>query len=242
MYFSIDQWRAWAPGLERAADWNAGMTALPTASVDDALPSVSFLPALQRRRLGALGRMLVHVAWPLAEGQPPMPLVFVSRHGETPRTLAVLQTLATNEPLSPTQFSLSVHNAIIGQWSILRGDTSEMTALASEGDGLEHGLLEALSLLAEGAPSVLLVVAEEAPPQLYRPFINDLPCAYALALRLVRGRDWQLQLGSADGPRAAWPHGFSLLQALTEDFSGAASGTFTHYWNSRKWTWSRNKG
>jgi hypothetical protein len=242
MYFSIDQWRAWAPGLESAADWNAWLAAQPAASPGGALPSVSFLPAMQRRRLSALGRMLFHVAWPLAEGQPPMPLVFVSRHGETPRTLAVLQALATDEPLSPTQFSLSVHNAIIGQWSILRGDTSEMTALAGDGDGLEHGLLEALSLLDEGAPSVLLVVAEEAPPQLYRPFIDDVPCAYALALRLVRGRDWQLQLGSADGPRAAWPHGFSLLQALTEGSSGAASGAFTHYWNNRQWTWSRNKG
>jgi hypothetical protein len=242
MHFSIDQWRAWAPGLESAADWNAWLAAQPAAAPGGEIPSVSFLPALQRRRLGALGRMLFHVAWPLAEGQPPMPLVFVSRHGETPRTLAVLQALATDEPLSPTQFSLSVHNAIIGQWSILRGDNSEMTALAGEGDGLEHGLLEALSLLEEGASSVLLVVAEEAQPELYAPFIDDVPCAYALALRLVPGRDWQLQLGSGSGPRAPWPHSFSLLQALTDNSSSAASGSFTHYWNIRRWTWSRNKG
>lgn len=242
MYFSIDQWRAWAPGLESVADWNAWLAkpASPLFSTD--LPSVSFLPAMQRRRLSALGRMLFHVAWPLAEGQPPMPLVFVSRHGETPRTLAILQALAADEPLSPTQFSLSVHNAIIGQWSILRGDSSEMTSLAGEGDGLEHGLLEALSLLNEGASSVLLVVAEEAQPELYAPFITDVPCGYALALRLVPGRDWQLQLGSADGPKAGWPHAFSLLQVLTDDSSSAASGSFTHFWNSRQWTWSRNKG
>ena len=242
MYFSIDQWCAWAPGLESAADWNLWLAAQPAALPAGALPSVSFLPAMQRRRLGALGRMLFHVAWPLAEGQPAMPLVFVSRHGETPRTLAVLQALAADEPLSPTQFSLSVHNAIIGQWSILRADTSEMTALAGEGDGLEHGVLEALSLLAEGASSVLLVVAEEAPPHLYRCFIDDVPCAYALALRLVPGRDWQLQLGTGQGPRAPWPHGFSLLQALTDGPSAAPLRTFTHYWNSRQWTWSRNKG
>lgn len=242
MYFSIDQWRAWAPGLESAADWNTWLATLSSISPIGELPSVSFLPALQRRRLSALGRMLFHVAWPLAEGQPPMPLVFVSRHGETPRTLAILQALAADESLSPTQFSLSVHNAIIGQWSILRGDSSEMSALAGEGDGLEHGLLEALSLLNEGASSVLLVMAEEAQPQLYAPFITDVPCAYALALRLVPGRDWQLQLGIADGPKAGWPHAFSLLRALTESSSGTASGCFTHFWNSRQWTWSRNKG
>jgi hypothetical protein len=242
MHFSIEQWRAWAPGLESAADWNVWLTAQPAASPGGALPSVSFLPALQRRRLGALGRMFLHVAWPLAEGQPPMPLVFVSRHGETPRTLAVLQTLATDEALSPTQFSLSVHNAIVGQWSILRGDHSEMTALAGEGDGLEHGVLEALSLLAEGAPSVLLVIAEEQPPALYQPFIADLPCAYALALRLVPGRDWRLQLDRAAGPSAAWPHAFSLLRALTDDAANAAAGAFTHYCHGRQWTWSCSRG
>lgn len=241
MYFSIDQWRAWAPGLESAADWNAWLAAQPQAAPEGALPSVSFLPALQRRRLSALGRMLLHVAWPLAEGQPPMPMVFVSRHGETPRTLAVLQALATDEPLSPTQFSLSVHNAIIGQWSILRADNSEMTALAGEGDGLEHGMLEAMSLLAEGAPAVLLVVAEEAPPAFYTPFITDVPCAYALALRLVPGQDWQLQLGAAQGPRAAWPHAFSLLQALTDGVSGALPRSFTHLCNGRQWRWLCSK-
>jgi hypothetical protein len=241
MYFSIDQWRAWAPGLESAADWNAGLAAPALPLSDAELPAVSFLPAMQRRRLSTLGRMLLHVSWPLAEGQPPMPLVFVSRHGETPRTLAILQALGADEPLSPTQFSLSVHNAIIGQWSILRGDSSEMTALAGEGDGLENGVLEALSLLAEGAPAVLLVVAEEAQPALYAPFIDDVPCAYALALRLVPGRDWQLQLASADGARAGWPHAFSLLQALTAASSSAAASGFTHYWNRRQWTWSRNK-
>jgi hypothetical protein len=241
MYFSIDQWRAWAPGLESAGDWHAWL-ATPAAPLPVAtLPSVNFLPAIQRRRLSGLGRMLMHVAWPLAEERPNMPLVFVSRHGETSRTLSVLQALAADEPLSPTQFSLSVHNAIIGQWSILRADNSEMTALAGAEDGLEHGVLEALSLLAEGAPEVLLVLVEEAPPALYAPSIADVPCSYALALRLVPGSDWRLQLGSAVGPSAQWPHAFSLLQTLTAGAGGAPLAGFTHFCQSRQWTWSCNK-
>ena len=134
--FRIEQWRAWAPGLDSAADWHAWQQA-PFAPRDSGeQPDVSFLPALQRRRLSRLARMAFHVAWPLADAAGPLPLVFASRHGETPRTLAILSDLAHDEPLSPTQFSLSVHNAIIGLWSIQRGDTSEMTALAAEGDGI----------------------------------------------------------------------------------------------------------
>src|SRR3546814_5162872 len=90
---------------------------------------------------------------PRAEGRPDLPLVFISRHGETPRTFEILKDLAADQPLSPTQFSLSVHNAVIGLWSIMRGETSEMTALAATGDGLEHGVLEAVALLNEGSPA-----------------------------------------------------------------------------------------
>lgn len=233
MHFRIDQWRAWAPGLDSTDDWLAWSKAPERLSDTGTQPDVSFLPALQRRRLSRLARMVFQVAWPLAEGHTALPLVYVSRHGETPRSLSILQDLAAAEPLSPTQFSLSVHNAIIGQWSILRGDTSEMTALAGEGDGLEMAMLEAATLLADGAPAVLLVIGEEAQPDLYAPFIDDVPFPYALALLLVPGEEWNLQLRTGTGPRAAWPHPLSLIQALC---NGCA--TLEHSWKERQWTWS----
>lgn len=163
--FNIAQWRAWAPGLESADDWRAWCRAPVVLASSDVAPDVSFLPAMQRRRLSRLARMAFSVGWPLAEGLQRLPLVFISRHGETPRTLDILSDLANDQPLSPTQFSLSVHNAVIGLWSILRNETSEMTALAAAGDGLEHGMLEAAALLNEGAPAVLLVISEEQPPR-----------------------------------------------------------------------------
>lgn len=234
MHFRIDQWRAWAPGLDNTDKWLAWSRA-PECLLDTGeQPDVSFLPALQRRRLSRLARMVFQVGWPLAEGHSELPLVYISRHGETPRSLSILQDLAATEPLSPTQFSLSVHNAIIGQWSILRADTSEMTALAGEGDGLEMGMLEAATLLAEGAPAVLLMIGEEAQPALYAPFIEDVPFPYALALLLVPGDDWNLQLHKGTGARAAWPHPLSLIQNLCNGCE-----TLEHTWKERQWTWSR---
>ena len=234
MHFRIDQWRAWAPGLDSTDDWLAWSKAPSRLDDSGEQPDVSFLPALQRRRLSRLARMAMHVAWPLAEQHGALPLIFASRHGETPRTLSILQDLAVNEPLSPTQFSLSVHNAIIGQWSILRGDTSEMTAMAAEGDGLEAAVLEAAALLAEGAPAVLLMIAEETQPALYAPFIDDVPFPYALALLLVPGDDWSLQLRPNSAPRTPWPHPLSLIQGLCQD-----SATLEHNWKNRQWIWSR---
>ncbi len=244
MFFTIDQWRAWAPGLEQLADWQAWSQQSELPAVSDSLPDVNFLPAMQRRRLSPLARMAFSVAWPLADAHgAPLPLVFVSRHGETPRTFALLSDVSAHEALSPTQFSLSVHNAIIGQWSIMRGDKSEMTALAGEGDGLEHAVLEAQMLLADGAPAVLLVIAEDTPPAAYAQWINDVPFPYAVALLLKPGQDWQLHLQKnstlnetpADTANAEWPHALNLVRAL----SGGGT-TLEHRWRNRQWSWQQN--
>lgn len=238
MRFDIDQWQAWAPGCACHADWSRWALASVWPDAPDAQPDVSFLPAMQRRRLSRLARMVFAVAAPLVEDQPPMPLVYASRHGETTRNFALLSDLAEQQPLSPTQFSLSVHNAIIGLWSIFQGDPSEMTALAAEGDGLEHAFLEAALLLNEGAPAVLLVIAEETPPDAYRPWIDDVQIPYALALRLTAGDTWQLQLQSADEPAvtASAPHALELIRALLDGRS-----QLTHQWKTRRWNWQRTR-
>jgi len=235
--FNIAQWRAWAPGLNTPDDWRQWACAPSAHAACDGTPDVSFLPAMQRRRLGPLARMVFHVGWPLAEGHAAMPLVFMSRHGETPLTYNILRDLAADEPLSPTQFSLSVHNAVIGLWSILRKETSEMTALAAAGDGLEHGLIEAAALLSDGAEAVLLIISEEQPPAAYATYITDIPFSYAVGLVITPGNDWTLALTPATEPQQAspLPHALSLLRVLATEQS-----TCNHVWKRRAWNWQRN--
>ena len=234
--FNIAAWRAWAPGLDSVADWQAWSQQPRLLDTSDSAPDVSFLPAMQRRRLSRLARMAFSVGWPLAEGLEALPLVFVSRHGETPRTFDILSDLGAGQPLSPTQFSLSVHNAVIGLWSIMRGETSEMTALAAAGDGLEHGLIEACALLNEGAPAVLLVITEEQPPEAYARWIDDVPFPYAVGLLLEPGEQWQLSLatGAPSSTGTRWPHALELVRHLLDEHT-----SFQHAWKSRVWNWQR---
>ena len=114
--FNIAQWRAWAPGLDSADDWYAWCRAPVLLPASEASPDVSFLPAMQRRRLSRLARMAFSVGWPLAEGRQDLPLVFISRHGETPRTLDILSDLAAQVTgglgLAP---SANVHP---GEWAL----------------------------------------------------------------------------------------------------------------------------
>lgn len=191
---------------------------------------------MQRRRLSPMARAVFECAWPVAQGQPPMPLVYASRHGETTRNFGLLQSLAAGEPLSPTAFGLSVHNALAGQWSIIRRETTESIALSAEDDGLEHAFLEAGLLLADGHDNVLVVLAEERPPAPYSPWIDDVPFSYAAAFRLRAGADWRLETspGAAAAPRP-WPNALNLLRHLN-----LQTPSWRHANHARQWLWTRS--
>jgi hypothetical protein len=98
-------------------------------------------------------------------------LVFASQHGELGYTIALLRSLAAGEPLSPTVFSLSVHNAAAGLFSTLRADRAESTAVAAGEETLGHALLEAYcQLTLDPRRPVLIVYGDEPLPHEYRAF------------------------------------------------------------------------
>ncbi len=243
----VEQWRAWAPGLNSQQDWHDWAQSPTTVPESAQQPECLSLPPMQRRRLSRLARMTMEVASPLCGEDEQLPFVFGSRHGETTRTLNLLQDVAAEQPLSPTHFGLSVHNAIAGQWSLLRGQRGESVAIAGEADTFEHAMLEAATMLADGAPSVLAVIAEEVPPAAYDGWINDVPFSYAVALRLGRidASDapstqtcWKLSLGRREGEvtTCAWPHALDFLRALH-----SAETSLEHTWKTRQWQWQRTR-
>ena len=236
--FNIAQWHAWAPGITDVDSWRAWARAPYVPSDLGAQPDVGFIPAMQRRRLTRLARMTFAAAWPLAEGRRHIPMVFGSRHGETPLSFELLRTLAQHQPLSPTQFGLSVHNAVAGQWSIQRGDTAQTCAVAGDADTLEHTVIEACGLLHDGADEVIAVLAEDTPAAPYRDRIHDIPFPHAIALRLTPGEDWTLSSTPAPHDAIASPptfgHALLLLHALLADV-----GVWQHTCPPRSWAWQR---
>ncbi|MDF4004543.1 beta-ketoacyl synthase chain length factor [Luteibacter sp. PPL552] len=235
----VERWRAWAPGLDDAPAWAAWAAGGDAAVEDGQQPTCDVVPPMQRRRLSRLARIVVHAAWPLCGDDEQLPFVFASRHGETTRTFAMLADVGRDQPLSPTQFGLSVHNAIAGQWSILRGQRGESIAIAGEGDTFEHAIVEAAGLLAEGAPAALVVMAEERPPAAYDGWIDDVPFSHAVALRVApadrggEGSRWRLSLhaDTHDTTTAPEPHALRFVRALHD---GRA---FDHRWMTRRWAW-----
>lgn len=190
--FSIKTWRAVSSRMASGAQWRAWADdPAVAAQLPDYRPALAFLPAMQRRRLNTAARLMVDAMWPLLGTDEHLPVVYSSHDGEINRSVALWLSLLREQSISPTSFGLSVHNALVGQWSMLRQDMSEATALCAREDGLEVAFVDACGLLAEGAPQVMVVVADE-PLAEEAPGVVRAPLAYAVAFVLTAGDEWRL--------------------------------------------------
>lgn len=240
--FAIDDWAACAPGLNAPADWEAWAREpwLPQGAFEAKLEE---MPAMQRRRLNPLGRAVAQSAWRCHTPDAATPVVLASGYGDAQRCLQLLQVFAATGESSPTDFALSVHNAIGGLYSIARGDAAGYSSIAAGAASAAAGVVEAAGLLADGARRVLLVCYEAPLPADYAGFQSEPACAWAWA--------WRLRAADAGEPHLAlhWepcgedeaeapgelPFGLQALRFALADApraSAVRAGT--------RWTWSRN--
>lgn len=238
--FRIAAWRALGGRMADEAQWRAWFAdAAAWDGLPEYKPALSFLPPLQRRRLGVSARLMCEAAWDLAQASPDMPLVYASHDGEINRSFDLWLELLRGGGVSPTSFGLSVHNAPAGQWSMLRGDMSESTALAVAADGIETALAECCALLAEGAPRVLLLLADDPLKTEFATEAERAPFAYALALVLEAGNDFTLSLmPSADGSEPAARHYWNGLDWLDFMLCDEKQRCFSD--GKRTWQWQKN--
>ena len=236
--FSIQSWHAASTRLHTGEDWAAWVSGrLNAADLPDTPPKVDFLPAMQRRRLGLSARLLFAAAHPLLAESESCPLVLASHDGEINRSFGLWTTLLRDNEVSPTSFGLSVHNALAGQWSMLRGDMSEYTALSARQDSLESAVLEAAGLLADGAERVLAVVVDE-PLQAQYPVApaERAPFAHALALLLTAGEEWELSPAAPDGGTANCGY-WGALEWLRQRHSDGRQ--WINRYADKAWQWQR---
>lgn len=188
--FSLRNWSAWAPGLENQQDW-LDWRANPLLPSGDTTPAAACLPPLLRRRALRLGRMALESLSNIAKTAPAeSPVIFASRHGEVLRSQRLMAELITEGNVSPQSFSLSVHNATIGLHTIAQGCQANVTALAGGNATASALLIEAMGLLVDGAPSVLIVACDETLPDCYSTYADEPQAPFAWAAELVAGEEF----------------------------------------------------
>lgn len=189
---SVLGWSAWAPGLVDRISWeewaNGNQTIEGSARAD-----VSSVGSLQRRRLSDVTRMaFATVEQCMSDdlGTEPregrMRFLFCSRYGEFPRSFNILQGLVRKEPVSPTAFSMSVHNTAASQFSIHCKDPSPFTAIAAGESSLENAFVDAWAQLQEDDCDTIMLVYHDQPlPDLYQDQATSVTCSLALAILLT---------------------------------------------------------
>jgi hypothetical protein len=151
---------------------------------------------LMRRRLTPLGRMafegLDHSSKNLS--QKDIPWVVACRHGDGARMVKLLSDLAKSEPVSPTDFSMSVHNAIIGAYSIATQNKKMHTALSAAEKSFEAGLIEAFALQREKNETIGYLYYDMDLLSPYEEKVEDRFPATCLGF-LLSGEQTDLKLG-----------------------------------------------
>lgn len=189
--FGIRSLAAWAPGVDGEAQWRAWSKA-PFALPADGAPDAGFLPAMLRRRCSPLSRAMLHVAWnacPEAE-RAGVRAVFASRHGENRESMPHFDQIVAGQPLSPTRFTHTVHNAQASLFSIAAGNRCASSAIAGERETFGASVLEALvHLQREPARPTLLVVGDVPAADFCRDLTGEPPATFAVAMLLCAAGD-----------------------------------------------------
>lgn len=198
----IEDWRGWLPEEAMA-------TVKPNRLISAQLSSE--LPAMLRRRLDDTGRATCDILREL-DPQANAPLVHASRHGDTTHTLAMLESLQRGDPISPTRFSMSVHNAILGVHSIAQSHHRPLQALGACGDEFDALLHESYGYLQAGYPTVVAAFSESCLPAAYQGETQHpgTACVIGMRLTLQRGR----AITASTSAHSASPTPVNVLQWL----------------------------
>ena len=129
-----------------------------------------------------------------------------------------------------------MHNAVGAQYSIIRGDTANVSALSNGLFTVEAAVVEAVTLLGDGHPEVMIVVYDASPPPLYASHYDEPAADFAFAWRITRGASLRLETADVPAtPSLVLPHGLSVLRFFLGTGESYVRGD-----SSAGWRWSRH--
>ena len=238
--FIVRSWNAWAPGTSSHEAWQKWHDRQVFDQQEKAAIPVA-VPKILQRRLSPLARAVFNAADGSGGSDNTLPIVFSSAHGEVNKSLEMLKSMQKGEEVSPTAFSLSVHNAISGLFSMAYANHREITMVAPGQDGIAPAFIEALGLLQErDADQVLIVLYDEPLSDFYpsSPFALNASAMCALALKIsLTGSGLRLRFNRSAASRDDGEHAlqiFSFLKFLVADDKSLALGNHRHSWEWHK--------
>lgn len=153
-------------------------------------PKAEKIPMMTARRLSIGCRMAVDVGTLLLEQHPDLEaVIYSSRSGEIEHNFKILDAVTSGKECSPTDFSMSVHNCGVGNFTILNKAKIPSTSISAGKDTFMQALIEAYALLQTTYKKVLLVDYEVTIPEFYTGYLKEFTpnFPYAIGLVLTKG-------------------------------------------------------
>ncbi|MAA61600.1 beta-ketoacyl synthase chain length factor [Idiomarina sp. UBA3176] len=198
------------------------------------------IPASTRRRLSSYAKVIMTAILELSERHPQLketPVVLATRHGDLHRTEKLLRELVRGEVLSPTQFALSVNNAVLGQYSMAADNRQAMTTLSAGEQTYPLGWLEAVSQVQSETRQVLLVYADEVPPAVYSGQVHSPVRSFAHAVLLDRKNGQKLILDRLVEKESQLQEDVWLVANGVQQMLDSCSGKVVKDYNGVRWSW-----
>ena len=215
--FTLQHWCLWQSKESPQVDHWTGGEVLP---YNGGKADVGFLPMMQSRRLSPLARAACAVANHCRQNNGDMPSVFFSSHGESQYYFEMLDGIAAREDVSPSRFSLCVHNAIAGLSSLHSASFQPYVSLSGGTEGMFTAFLEVAGMLLE-VPKILVVWYEQPLPEAYRAYLATSEPTWAIAMVLSRagnpGHQLRLARRPGKGLDTDEDASRSLVQAILEN-------------------------
>ncbi|ACV27980.1 beta-ketoacyl synthase chain length factor [Kangiella koreensis] len=156
--------------------------------------SLQQIPPIKRRRLSGLSKLAMHSSLSCLEqynfNPEQLMTVFASQHGELNRTIRIVKSMFEQQEVSPKDFSLSVHNASLGLFSIFTGNKHPGTSIAADSNTFGYALLECYNQLQRFPNSQVLLTCFDLkvePP--FSELQGSLYPSYSLSLLLSQPTD-----------------------------------------------------
>ena len=163
-------------------------------TTEEKLLDVSFIPAMMRRRMTNLEKIMIGLAEHVVPKDNNYTAVFASQFGEWEQTIRLIEQFYNDKEMSPAGFSNSVHNAAAGAFSLLKKNTNNYTSIAGGDDTLEMAIMR--GLLEKN--DVLVVFAGEHCPELYRNKFDDDKNAFGLAMMIKNSGKRKIKITPGD--------------------------------------------
>ncbi len=186
-------------------------------------PGYGLLVGRARRFTGLVTQLHIEVcgALPIDATDPPLG-VFATCHGEIQTAEKLVADFREAAMVSSARFALSVHNAASGMYSVAVGSTASTTTVTGA-NAIAAGWLEAVLTVLDARRTVLLSIADEPVPAVFRGPAGTVGVAAAFLLgpAAPTGRQVELAITPSSAEPATAP--VELLARVVDGWARAAA-------------------